>query len=75
MAAQVAADGPAGLGTDGQTADRLYTVREAADEAGVAVVTIRRAIAVGELPAHRAGGHNRDRHAWLIREADLVEWA
>ena len=48
--------------------DRLLSVRDAAQFAGVCEKTIRRAIDEGELPAQRVGGHRIRLHRHAVTE-------
>ncbi|MGW4333832.1 excisionase family DNA-binding protein [Rhodococcus koreensis] len=60
---------PAGRRNDVRQTTAL-TVQQAADELGVSVITIRRRIADGSLPAHRLGPR-----LIRIRRADLDRFA
>ena len=50
----------------------MFTVSQAAKTTGINRRKILRAIAAGKLPAVKAGPGTA---VWLIREADLKQWA
>ena len=54
--------------------EKIYRLREAANEAGVAVETIRKAIKKGDLPAMSIPFGTAGRCKYMIGENDLLNW-
>lgn len=61
--------GPGGLGGEVVTAERLYTVEEAAEHLGVSMVTVGRWLRSGNLRGVKVG------RAWRVPESALDEVA